>query len=190
MIRSLRGQLQAIMSDAAVIDVQGVGYEVFVPPHLLRTWTEGQVVFCHVYTVVREDAWQLYGFAHSADRALFALLLSVSGVGPRTALLVMDHGASAVIKALQQADVGFFQAIPRLGKKTAQKMVVELQHKVGGDASSLFVPLSVVARDVAEALANMGYSGPAVQSVLTRLPTDYEVATALKWAIQELKSQA
>lgn len=187
MIRQLSGSISQTLNDAIVLDVQGVGYEVFVPQSTLRRQQVGSTGTWQIYTVVREDAFHLFGFESLGDREFFGLLLGVSGVGPKTALQVLNDGSAAAIRALQQSDVAFFQKIPRLGKKTAQKIIVELQSKVGGDAAKLFSPAVPLVRDLEEALLSMGYHLDQVQPILQTVDQELTLEAALKWALPQLR---
>lgn len=177
-----------MVSDALILDVQGVGYEVFVPAHLLTVPHPDQDQTWHTYMVIREDAHLLFGFENLEDREVFALLLSVSGVGPKTALGVMNHGHQAVVQAVQQANVAFFQAVPRLGKKLAQKIILELQSKVGEHGSLSFAPLSANLRDIETALSQMGLPADQVAEALRQLDPEVGVSEGIRQALQILRA--
>jgi len=186
MIRLLTGTPVSLAEDVVILDVHGVGYEVWMPAKQ-RVLVLGQSeATLHIYTHVREDALQLFGFLDAMERRMFELLLGVSGVGPKSALAVMDKGAEAVILAIQQSDVGFFQGVPRLGKKTAQKIILELQSKVGSLLDFTLAPQNQLTQDVRDALLNMGYNEAAIESVLSQLQPEWEVAYALKWSLQNI----
>lgn len=188
MIRQLRGVPVGVYQDSLVLDVNGVGYEVFVPSRFLPNMVEETPEQTwQIYMVVKEDSQHLYGFPTVADREMFALLLDVSGVGPKTALGVMNQGHQTVITAVQQANVAFFQAIPRLGKKLAQKIILELQSKVGEKGSLNFTPLSMNLRDIETALVEMGLQAEQVGPVVAALPPDVDVSVGIKQALQELR---
>jgi Holliday junction DNA helicase RuvA len=187
MIRSLHGTIQALLLDAVILDVHGVGYEVLCTKRAFQGKSVGEELSLSIYTHVKEDALQLFGFLAEEERALFLLLLSVSGVGPRTALQVLHAGGSSVVQAIRSSDVAYFQSSPRLGKKTAQKIIVELQSKVGDSSDISFLLPNSVSRDVEEALQQMGYSGSALQPVLQKIQPDWTLEYALKWAIQQLR---
>lgn len=186
MIRRLRGTIIEVLSEAAIIDVQGVGYEVFLSPANLGRLVLGSESTLSIYTHVKEEALQLFGFLTLEDREFFVLLLSVSGVGPRTALLTLNYGHEAVVEAIRQSNLSFFQSIPRLGKKTAQKILVDLQSKVGGDGTKIFTVPTPLARDVEDALVQMGYKNEDVAEVIRQLPTDMTIPEAIKWSLKQL----
>lgn len=187
MIRTLSGTVQTIFLEGLVVDVHGVGYEVWMPPRQLSHFSVGESVLVHIYTHVKEDAIELYGFASVEDRQLFVLLIGVSGVGPKTALGVLNDGYQAGVEAIRQSNVAFFQSIPRLGKKTAQKIILELQSKVGGEGGIAFELQSPVVQDVQEALESMGYTLTDIQPLLHQIEAGWTAEQALKWSLQQLK---
>ena len=189
MIRLLTGQPTLFLPEGVVLDVQGVGYEVFLTLQSSRSIQAEQKVTLHIYTHVKEDALQLFGFLSTEERALFLLLLSVSGVGPKTALGVLNNGSSAVEQAIRQSDVAFFQSVPRLGKKTAQKIIVELQSKVGKENELSLAPESSLQLDLREALLGLGYDERSIASVVQKVDTELSIQQALKWALKTLGSK-
>jgi holliday junction DNA helicase RuvA len=187
-IARLRGRPVANTPEGLVLDVGGVGYLVAATPSAVRKADAGDEVALHTYLHVREDALQLYGFAEVAERDLFVQLLSVNGVGPKVALAIVSGSPAAELRrAIVLEDTARFQAIPGIGKKTAERIVLELKEKLG-DAS---VPISaaagaqphLVARD---ALVELGYSlGEAEQALAavdSELPPEERVRQALKAA--------
>ena len=132
MIGLLTGIIRNNQTSPLIVDVSGVGYLVSVPEKLLSSLIVDQKQTLHIHTHVRDDALELFGFTTYEDLHLFELLLTVSGIGPKTALLVMNRGVNAVQKAVQDSNVDFFTDIPRLGKKNAQKIIIELKTKLGG----------------------------------------------------------
>jgi Holliday junction DNA helicase RuvA len=189
MIRSLTGTIQTIIPEGMILDVSGVGYEVFLSSgHIFSLVPQqGTEVRISIYTHVKEDALQLFGFVSEAQRELFVQLLSVSGVGPRTALAVLDKGSDQVVSAIQNSDVAFFQGVPRLGKKTAQKIIVDLQSKLGKIQDLALGPVSSTLREVQEALVGMGFAEAHVRDALLDIDPDLDVAQALKTALRKLK---
>jgi Holliday junction DNA helicase RuvA len=185
MIRILVGQPEPVASDTLAIMVQGVGYEVFVGPRTRQELLLKQSATVHVYTHVREDQFHLFGFVSSADREMFIRLLSVSGVGPKSAMMIIDNGVSAVVKAIQTSDVAFFQSVPRMGKKTAQKIIVELQSKVGKLEELNLSPENSMQQDLREALLGMGYNQARVDQLVRDVDPTFDIAQAVKWSLQQ-----
>jgi len=184
-IASLRGKVVARRLDGVVLDVGGVGYFVQATQRALAKAESGKDVVLDTYLHVREDALQLYGFAEAAERELFELLLSVSGVGPKVALAILSNSTPRDLRrAIVLEDETRFVAIPGIGRKTAQRIVLELKEKlgpvdVGGDAPAE----DVVARD---ALVELGYSIPEAERALAstdpELPPEERVRQALRAA--------
>lgn len=185
MIRILIGQPEPVASDSLAIMVQGVGYEVFVGPRTRQALLLQSIATVHIYTHVREDQLHLFGFVSGSDREMFIRLLSVSGVGPRSAMMIIDNGVSAVVKAIQTSDVAFFQSVPRLGKKTAQKIIVELQSKVGTVEELNLSPENTMQQDLREALLNMGYNQTRVDQLVREVDPSLDIAQAVKWSLQQ-----
>jgi holliday junction DNA helicase RuvA len=182
MIARLRGRLVGRSGASVVVDVNGVGYLVHATPSVHRLG-DGEVTV-EVHTVVREDALQLYGFATGAERELFELLLGVSGVGPKVALAIVSGSPPAELKrAIAREDVERFQAIPGIGLKTAQRVVLELKEKLGPLDVDVPVGGDLTARD---ALVELGWSLVDAERALARvdseLPVEEQVRHALKAA--------
>ncbi|MFL5946191.1 MAG: Holliday junction branch migration protein RuvA [Gaiellaceae bacterium] len=188
MIARLRGRAIGNTPEGLILEVGGVGYLVATTPSAVRAADGAKEVALHTYLHVREDALQLYGFAEAAERQLFMHLLSVNGIGPKVALAIVSGSPAAELRrAIVLEDTARFQAIPGIGKKTAERIVLELKEKLG-DAP---VPISsaagtqphVVARD---ALVELGYSvGEAEQALAAvdpELPPEERVRQALKAA--------
>ena len=173
MIARLRGRPVANTPDGLVLDVGGVGYLVAATPSAVRKADGAAEVALQTYLHVREDALQLYGFAEVAERELFVQLLSVNGIGPKVALAIVSGSPAADLRrAIVLEDTARFQAIPGIGKKTAERIVLELKEKLG----DVPVPISsaggtqphLVARD---ALVELGYSlGEAEQALAAVVP--------------------
>jgi len=159
-ISRLRGKPVASTPDGLVLDVGGVGYLVAATPSAVRKASGVDEVVVETYLYVREDTLQLYGFADRAERELFVLLLTVNGVGPKVALAVVSgSSADELRRAIVREDTARFQAIPGIGKKIAERIVLELKEKVGAGAPGIAAAAPsdshVVARD---ALVELGYS--------------------------------
>src|SRR5258708_40011041 len=174
MIASLRGTVLHIEQPGfLVVEVGGVGFKVFVPASVFDGLDGvGRGIFLHTYLMVREDALTLYGFSGEEQRALFELLLTVQGVGPRLALSVLstlslDISRTAV--AHEQAEV--LDRVPGVGRKTAEKIVFALKDKLGADAGlGVLAPVSDVDTEVIGALTALGYSVVEAQSALQSIP--------------------
>jgi holliday junction DNA helicase RuvA len=188
-IARLRGRPAGRTPDGLVLDVNGVGYLVAATPSVFRRATTGADMTVETYLHVREDALQLYGFADTEERELFVHLLTVGGVGPKVALAVVSGSpASELRKAIALGDHARFQAIPGIGKKTAERIVLELKEKIGtvGEPALAAVsdaPGHFVARD---ALVELGYSvvdaERALAEVDPELPAEERVRLALRGA--------
>ena len=155
MIARLRGRIAGRAGAGLVVDVNGVGYLVNATPSVHRLG--GEEVTIEVHTVVREDALQLYGFATTDERQLFELLLGVSGVGPKVALAIVSGSTPVELRrAIARDDVKRFQAIPGIGLKTAQRVVLELKEKLASVAEATEASGGeLLARD---ALMGLGWS--------------------------------
>jgi holliday junction DNA helicase RuvA len=157
-IARLRGKVAARTAEGLVLDVNGVGYLVAATPS--ATGKSGEEVTVETYLHVREDALQLYGFADGAERELFVQLLGVNGIGPKVALAIVSGSRPEDLRrAIVREDAARFQAIPGIGKKTAERIVLELKEKIASDA------LAPEAREASEphvvareALVELGYS--------------------------------
>ncbi|HEY5099737.1 MAG TPA: Holliday junction branch migration protein RuvA [Gaiellaceae bacterium] len=183
MIAQLRGKPVASTPEGLVLDVGGVGYLVAATPAAVRKASGVDEVTIETYMVVREDALQLYGFAERAERDLFVQLLTVNGVGPKVALAIVSGSpADELRRAIVREDIARFVAIPGIGKKTAERIVLELKEKVG--VLEAMAPTGdLVARD---ALVELGWSvldaERALQDVDETLPVEEQVRAALRRA--------
>ena len=185
MISRLRG-LPARSGDALVLDVGGVGYLLHATPSVHRRAEAGGELTVETYLVVREDALQLYAFADAEERVLFEQLLSVSGVGPKVALAIVSGSAPADLRrAIALDDTARFEAIPGIGKKTAQRVVLELKEKLGtmDEPTPIAGKPHAVARD---ALVELGWSLTEAEEALAAtdpdLPPEERVRQALRAA--------
>src|SRR4051812_5937937 len=141
MIARLRGKAVASTPEGLVVDVNGVGYLVAATPSAVRKADGAEEAIFETYLHVREDAMQLYGFADRAERDLFVQLLSVNGIGPKVALAIVSGSpADELRRAIVREDTARFQAIPGIGKKTAERIVLELKEKLA--ASMTIAPVA------------------------------------------------
>jgi len=163
MIALLRGEVAVRRADHVVVLASGVGYRLAVSAETLRhVPAVGKTVTLHSHLVVRDDALALYGFAHEQERDLFLALIGVQSVGPKVALAVLSGGTPReLISALASGDVARLQAVPGIGKRTAERIVVELREKVGGAAleEEIVITRSDDPRRVArDGLVELGFS--------------------------------
>ena len=185
MIARLRGKPVANTPDGLVVDVGGIGYLVAATPSAIRAADGAAEVALHTYLHVREDALQLYGFVEAAERELFLQLLSVNGIGPKVALAIVSGSTPAELRrAIAREDTARFEAIPGIGRKTAQRVVLELKGSLPAEAEpSGDDDGHVVARD---ALVELGYTVVDAESVLAAidpgLPPEERVRLALRQA--------
>jgi holliday junction DNA helicase RuvA len=182
-ISRLRGTAVAVHQGDSriVLDVGGVGYALAVTPTALRHAESGGEVTLETYLHVREDALQLYGFGEPAERELFEHLLAVSGVGPKVALAIVSGSPAADLRrAIALEDTARFEAIPGIGKKTAQRVVLELKEKLGSVAAPETGKLGA-----REALVELGYSVVQAEQALARVDPDLTVEEQVRQALKE-----
>lgn len=186
MIARLRGKPVARTAEGLVLDVNGVGYLVAATASALRKADGAAEVTVETYLHVREDALQLYGFAEASERELFVQLLSVNGIGPKVALAILSGSSAADLRrAIVLEDTARFQAIPGIGKKTAERIVLELRGSIAGAIEPVGVGSTgeLIARD---ALVELGFSvsdaDAALASVDPDLPAEERVRLALRAA--------
>lgn len=194
MIALLTGQIAHKSPDHLIVDVHGVGYRVMIPFSTYYELPEEGNVTLHIHTSVREDAIQLYGFRTRTEKAFFQLLISVSGIGPKLARDILSNiQPPQLAAALMQSDLHKLSAIPGIGKKTAERLVLELKDKVAkldtGAVSAVetvgrTLPEHSVLDDVTSALLNLGYKDLQVRKVLA------ELDCAANTSVEEVLKQA
>ncbi|HVX33415.1 MAG TPA: Holliday junction branch migration protein RuvA [Solirubrobacterales bacterium] len=178
MIAAVRGEVLVRRPDHVVIDAHGVGYKLAVSSETLKAVpAAGSETFLHAELIAREDSLALYGFATEDERELFRMLISVSGVGPKVAIAALSGGSSReLLRAIAAGDTKRFQAVPGIGKRTAERIVVELRDKVAG---ALEVESAIVAAEEGDAralardgLVNLGYQPLEAEQLLEGLEGD------------------
>lgn len=185
MIASLAGTVESLEPGAAVVEVGGVGYLVHVPVSVLGGLTVGRRARLFTYLAVREDALTLFGFATTDQREAFRALTGVTGVGPRLALAVLSAlEPDALRRVVASGDVGALTDVPGIGKRTAERMVLELKQRLGPPAENPVAVGSAVA-EVREALVGLGYAPAELRPVLDRIaeraaPVEEMLRSALK----------
>jgi holliday junction DNA helicase RuvA len=170
MIAHLRGSLLAKHPNQAIVETGGVGYDITISiPTFSELPATGSEIALHVYTHVREDTIALYGFLRSAEKKLFEKLITVSGIGPKLAITILSGmPADEMVGAIRGNDVARLTRIPGIGKKTAERMVLELRDKLPGAAepAAPIPTLSATEEDVLSALMNLGYQRSAAEKAL------------------------
>lgn len=195
MIASLRGQVADIQLGGAVIECAGVGYFVHATPSTLATLRRGEDAFVHVTMVVREDAMTLFGFDSADSKAMFSTLQSVSGLGPKLALAALAmYSPDQIATFINSSDAKQLQRIPGVGKRMAERMIVDLKDKVQAlatvvdNATPAVVPFTG-GTEIVEALVGLGFpersAMAAVDEVLAENP-DVDRSTALRLALARL----
>ena len=174
MIAMLTGKISAIQADGVILDVQGVGFEVYISKSVLPDLEIGRLLTLFTHMVVREDLLALYGFASTEEKLLFLQLLGVDGVGPRLAMAILSSlSIDNIRRAVLNEQAEFFARVPGIGKKTAQKILIHMQGKITGDLSGeLSHRTSEVEDQVLEALVKLGYSVVEAQTALQSIPRD------------------
>jgi Holliday junction DNA helicase RuvA len=175
MIGFLKGEVKSTTADSILLLVNNVGYKV----HVTKLFNIGSQIELYIHTHVREDNLSLYGFANSSDLQMFEWLLDVSGIGPKTALLCLSQGSAQISKAIAQADVSFFTQIPRLGKKNAQKIIIELKNRLGG-ITDLNLSEDESANEVILALQSMGYTQSEAQKAINAVGSAESIEATIR----------
>jgi holliday junction DNA helicase RuvA len=190
MIGRLQGQLAAKNPPQVLVDCHGVGYEVDVPMSTFYNLPElGGNVTLLTHFVVREDAQILFGFATSQEREAFRQLIKITGVGPRMALsLLSGMSVADLAQAITQQAVGRLTKVPGIGKKTAERLLLELKGKLGADLGDLTSgpAHSDVQSDIQQALLALGYNDKEAAAALKALPPDVGVSEGIKLALKSL----
>ena len=196
MIALLRGTLAYKSSDHVIIDVGGVGYRLFIPLSTFYSLPETGDVSLFTHTHVREDALLLYGFLSMEEKELFGILISISGVGPKLAVNILSHiPAKDLKRAIASGDIKRLSSLPGIGKKTAERLVLELKDKVGpihdlpeADEVQSNTSGGDISNDVISALINLGYKENQARKVLEsmELAPDLTMEEALKGALKVL----
>ncbi len=175
MIGALKGTIFAKNEKSVTVMVADVGYRVNLSPALLgRLGLEDEATL-YIHSYVREDALELYGFSSQADLELFELMIDISGIGPRTAIGILDRGPDGIRKAVAEADVAFFTTVSGVGKKTAQRLIIELKPKIGDMVDlDLAGEISGETKDVVDALQAVGFTQQEAVKAVRKLPEGLE----------------
>lgn len=180
MISHIRGTVIDISERYAVVDVQGLGYKVYCATDTLAGLRLESPASLHTYLAVREDALDLYGFPTSEEKDFFEMLISVSGIGPRSALGILGMATTDTLKqAIGTGDTSYLTKVSGIGRKTAEKVVLELRDKLRANVNMKETPHALRAEsDVIEALKSLGYSQNEARDALKEIPADVIGANA------------
>lgn len=185
MIGYLSGEIFEIFENNIIILINGVGYKVFTTTRFLVKAKKGDNANLHITSVIKEDLFDLYGFEENEEKRLFELIIGVSGIGPKTGLAILSKGKiDDIMDAISNGDTTFFSGIPRLGKKNAQKLIIELRNKTG-DISNLSFVESKERGELIQALESFGYQEKEVIDILPEIEKmsgklEQKIAFALK----------
>jgi Holliday junction DNA helicase RuvA len=173
MISSVAGTVKSTSVNSVVVEVGGIGVLVQVPVRTAASFTTGEKINLQTYLIVREDALTLYGFMDIVDRDFFELLLSVTGVGPKVAQSILSNSdASLIANAVISGNLKLLESVPGLGKKGAQRLVLELKDKVVPFASVGGQKANSVSHQVENALVGLGYSNKESAQMVNQVLTD------------------
>ena len=189
MISSLRGKINKIWGNSMEIEVNGVGYLVKVGLKLAQNLHEGDERIIQTYMAVSENDISLYGFENQEDVELFKMLITVSGIGPKTAAQIVGQTESVnIIKAIGDADVNFFQKIKGIGKKTAQRIIVDLKSKIGGLGELQLDSDSPLSEDeLVMSLKQLGFDRREIEKVTKKMPEELQnLEDKLSWCLRNL----
>ena len=177
----IKGEVKEILPKNIVVDNNGIGYDLMVPnPYNFRL---GEEIICYVYQNVREDAIELFGFKTKEQKDLFIKLISVKGIGPKSALSILAAGdVNDVIRAIDESNVSYLMKFPGIGQKASQQIILDLKGKLTFDEESSIGGLS----DVSSALEALGYSRKEIGKVLPKLDKDKDTEALIRDALKLL----
>lgn len=182
MIAKLTGKAETFTKDSIILSVNSVGYKVFFNPKPNKPLP----LTLFIHTHVKEDALDLYGFTTKEELQLFKLMINISGIGPKIAINVMDKGVVAITEAVSRGDVDFFTTVPRLGRKNAQKIIIELKSKLGSLTELDLSADSSETSDAVSALVSLGFSKNEARTAITTAPGDQSLEQKISFAIKHL----
>lgn len=186
MLGYLKGKIDSTGAGVLYLDVNGVGYKIFVVPTEEYQIEKSTKLYIHEH--IREDAHDLYGFASFPELELFEKLISVNGVGPKAGLLIMSSAESQkIISAIVHEDISFFTALSGIGKKVAAKIILELKSKLSGIDGSGVIFSNQESSEVVDALLSLGYKKVEISQILSKIPTDVESSEdKIRWALKHI----
>lgn len=187
MISYLRGKVILALQGFLILDVSGVGYKVNVSARTIIDPNLGEAEF-FIYNHIREDSNDLYGFATFEELDFFEKLITVNGVGPRMAMVIMNGAkVEEIAAAVANGNVAFFKSIPGIGTKVAAKIILELKNKLSAATGSEVISSLEEANQIIEALQTLGYRPAEINKILSLLPGDLiEIEDKVRWCIKNL----
>jgi len=185
MIGYLNGTIKFKEENSLVIDVRDVGYELHTPIFVLQECKKGDKKNFFIYTHVKENELTLFGFLTAEDKKIFLHLISVSGIGSKTGMTILSYanGAKNIIRAIQNADVDFFESIKGIGKKAAQRIIVDLKGKIGGLKDLEFE--TEADRDLIEALSGLGFSKDEIKKSIKGINKNLDLEKKIRLALKK-----
>ena len=187
MIASISGKVIQLTKETVIIDINGLGIEVFVPKSLLGDTEAGDLLYLYTYMLVREDNISLYGFSSLEEKQLFLQFLAVGGIGPKLSLAILSSlSIDNIRSAILSEKPDYFSRVPGIGKKTAQKIIIQMQGKLPEGDGLGIRSITDVDDAVVDALITLGYSVVEAQTALQTIPKDTpdDVETKLRIALQ------
>ena len=183
MIGYLEGQVKYASQGKIILQMGGIGFSVYIPTNL--NFLEKQKTSLYIHTHLREDNLSLYGFSSPTDLDLFELLITVSGVGPKIALAMLSStSAEKITKAISESNLGFFSSISGVGKKTAQKIILDLKSKIGkGDVNMSNLEGN---SELVESLVSLGFQNKEISAVYSQIDSDLPLGAQVKSALKLL----
>lgn len=187
MIASISGKVIQLTKETVIMDINGLGFEVFVPKPLLSETEAGDLLYLYTYMLVREDNIALYGFTSLEEKQLFLQFLAVGGIGPKMSLTILSSlSIDNIRSAILSEKPDYFSRVPGIGKKTAQKIIIQMQGKLPDSDGLAIRSITDVDDAVVDALISLGYSVVEAQTALQTIPknTPDDVETKLRVALQ------
>lgn len=183
MIGSLRGRIIELHPAYLLLETAGVGYAVRTTPGVIGELETNEEAFLYIHEQIREDAHELFGFLKADDMDLFKSLLNVSGVGPKVALVLLSLGSAATVRdAVLRGDLEYLTSAPGVGKKMAQKIILELKGRLVDEGTE-----NIADKDVHDALVSLGYSGQQAHEALKRVsPETQDTSDRIREALRYL----
>ena len=191
MISMLKGQIVELNPESVTVDVSGVGYEAQCSFSTISALKMGQTTQIHIYTHVREDALVLFGFSARAEKQLFLTLLKVNGIGPKMAINILS-GASVdqIHDMIEREDAKALSKLPKVGKKTAEQMILTLKGKLVPQESGAPVAIKIngPTQEIYSALVNLGFRSQDVEKVVGQMPKDIDLQNGIRQGLSALTS--